>query len=697
MPPLLAAALVSAGVEATVASVASGIVFTGLSLALSLLFAPQVPKPEDGRSPFKQPVPTRCRIIGKRRTGGAYMLYHSHHGSTFFGIQAICEGEVNEFSRYYLHDDVVSLTGNTVDGIASSGPNRYGHGKIHIYTRKGLPRETAYSEAVSVLNPIWTNDHRGDGIASALLIAADAGKDDQAQRFPFGIPQLSVEVDATRVFDPRDGDQDWLYPDTWSFAGNDNPILQAMWFVTAPIKDGGMGLDFAECFSTVLGSVSVAADNCDELVALKGGGTEKRYRGGVLYRFSDDPGDVLAAILAPCDGFIAERGDGAFELKAGKWDHDDFSVVITDHHIISLKVTEFRPDEDEVTGVIVKYDSVAHEHTTIDAPVWPRDAYQGGEDHRVRSVEIVNCPSGTQAQRLSKRVAAYEMAPVSGTALLKLNGILLVERRGATIRCSDHPALADATVRLTRVEPNLVSGTVEIDFTVFDPDSCDSWDPAAEEGPLQPAVSVPVDDAHSIPVSLVAVASQISSVVYVDLQFDPGDDPAHDDLVRWRIADIGGGVAGGWTTLSFPESVVEHISAHVYVVTLNGLPAGDLEIEVKGSSSPAFSVAASVDTTVPAPGRPTAFTAVLSGADVDLDWTSPNSANFDHARIYRATSGAGFGLASDISGAIAGSPASPMTYLDLAPASGTYDYWVTAENTSNVASLPRGPQTVTVP
>jgi hypothetical protein len=701
MPLLLAPALVSLGVSASVAGPISSILFAGLSFALSLLFAPKVPKPENvGRIPFKQSVPPRARILNRRRTAGAFMLYHSLPQGTFFGVSALCDGEVKEFTRYYLHDDVVALQG---DGhtVGSPGAGRYGDDKISIYTRKGLVPETAYADAVAGLSPLWTDDHRGDGIASALLVAADAGLDDQAKRFPFGLPVLSLELDATRVLDPRDVDQDWTDPGTWSFTGNDNPILQTMWFLTAPIKDGGMGLDFGECFSTVLTDVSAQADICDEAVALKAGGTEKRYRSQVLYHYSDDPGDVLASILGTCDGFLAERGDGAFELKAGKWDDADFAVVIKDKHIISNSVRRFRPDEDEVTGVIVKYNSIPHEHTTVDAPVWPRDAYQGGEDRRVRTIEIVNCPSGTQAQRLSKRVAIYEMAPISGTMVLKMFGVLLLDRRGATIQCTDDPALADAKVRLTRVEPNIMAGTVTIDYTVFDPTVCDAWNAATEEGPLQPVVTVPFDEAFSTPSSLNAVPSQISGTVYVEISFDPGvkAGPNTNYRYQWRLADIGGGVPGGWTSGSFSADAVERPSPSLWVVTINGMPAGYLEFQLQAyqHDHSAWSASAFADTRIPAPGRPTSFTAALAGADVDLDWTSPNSANFDHARVYRALSGAGFGLASDISGPLAGSPATPMTYLDVAPASGTYDYWVTAENTANVASLPRGPATVTVP
>lgn len=700
MPPVIAAGLVAVGVGASTAAIAGSVLFYGGLLTLSLLFAPKVPKPEDGRVPFKQSVPPRIRIIGLRRTAGARMLDYATSNGVYYIVQAMCEGEVNEFSRFFFHDDIITIDGSGI--VNGLGDDRYGSEQITLYTRNGVNPETAYAPIVSAISPIWTSDHRGDGIASIAMLARDATIEKHPKIFPFGLPVVSAEVDATKVFDPRVSGQDWADPDTWAFAGNDNPILQTMWFLTAPLEQQGMGLDFEECFSDVLVEVGAQATICDEAVALKAGGTEKRYRSGAYYLSTDDPGDVLSAILGTCDGFLCERGDGAWELKAGKWDADDFAIVFEDKHILSLHVRRFRPDEDEVTGVIVKYNSIAHKHTTVDAPVWPRDAYQGGEDKRIRSIEVTYCPSGTQAQRLSKRVATYEMATVTGTMVTKMYGVLVLDRRGATIQCSDDPALADAKVKLMRVEPNLLDGTVEIDFIVFDPDACDAWNAATEEGILASVdVDNPLPDAISTPTAVTAVASQIAGAVYVEISFDPGD-VSDDDTgyrVRWRIADIGGGVPGGWSQVTFGSEQVDRQSDDLAIVVMNGLPAADLEFQVQAfdRDSSDWSVTATADTTAPAPGRPTGFTAVLAGANVDVDWISPDSLNFDHARVYRALTGTAFGLATDISGEIIDAPETAQTYLDVAPASGTYDYWVTAENLSDVASLPRGPVTVVVP
>src|SRR4029077_14881874 len=129
--------------------------------------------------------------------------------------------------------------------------------------------------------------------------------------------------------------QDHDDPTTWDFVGNENPILQVVWLLTQPIAQLGMGLDYDEIFAPVIEQIKDQAGICDELVSRKEGGPENRYTSGVQYKSDDDPNEVLNAILGTCDGFCCENGDGTFTLKAGKWDDEDFEVLIRDKHIIS--------------------------------------------------------------------------------------------------------------------------------------------------------------------------------------------------------------------------------------------------------------------------------------------------------------------------------------------------------------------------
>lgn len=703
MPPLIAGALVSIGVSGSVAGIIGNVIFSGAMVGLSLLFAPDVPKPEGTKNPLKQSIPPRIGILGTARSAGAYMLFSTNGGAGIsVDVIAICDGESSEIIAYYLHDDPVELTGNTVDGLSDG---RYVH-NVTIYHRLGLPTETHYPEVITALGgsgAIWTSDHRGDGITSCALICPDADSEHQAKRYPFGLPVLSVVVNSRRVFDPRDGDQIGTDPDTWSFAGNDNPILQAMTFAITPVANGGLGLDYAECFAPVIDEIAEQADICDEDVALKLGGTHKRYTGGGVWRYSDNPGDVLAAMLGAADGFMVERGDGAFTVRAGKFQEDDCDITFTDKHIVSLRVRRYRADEDDTTGVVVKYNSPPHHYTTVDAPVWPRDAFDDAAgSRRIRTTEVVWCQHGVQAQRLSKRIAIYEMAEVTGTMVVTMIGITVLDRRFARIQCTDDPALEDAVIHIKSVRYDLTAGLHEIEFAVIDPVELDAWDKDIDEGELQPVVNEPLEEGPTAPGGITAVAEELAGSVRVVLVFE---DPTPDDGkqgygVHYRVADIGGGTPGGWSERLFYGIDNTERAGGDIKLTINAVPLGVLEFEVasvRHDNYSAWSAPAEVDTGNPAPGRPNGISATLSGADVVVEWTAPDSTLMYAARVYRATTGAGFGAASDISGAILGTLLDAMSYIDVAPSSATYDYWVVAEDSGGIASTADGPDTVTVP
>lgn len=700
MPPLIAAGLVSVGVGSTAASIGGELIFTGALVGLSLLLAPNTPKPEDVKIPLKQTIPSREGVIGTIRKSGPYALFHNdHNGGTSIDIVLLCDcppyGEINSFDRYYLHEDVVEV--NAFGIVHRLDDKRYNDDRVRLYTRTGLRPETSYIAENGDAADVWTVDHRLDGIGSINKRASAPGSDEQAEVFPLGDPIPSAVINCRKVFDPRDVTQDWDDRSTWKATGNDNPVLAQVYFMSEALVYGGAGLDFEECFLPVVDEIAAAADVCDELVSLKGGGTQKRYRSSGTWKYLTPPVETMAAISAAGDTFMAERGDGAFSVRAGKWLTGDFDIIIDDRHIIDLRVDRYREDENEVTGVIVQYNSPEHEYTTVDAPVWPRDAYQGGDDRRVRTTQVIWCIDGRQAQRLSKRIALYEMAPIRVSLVTTLWAIQLLDRRGFTLQTSDDPDLADVQCKIDRVTLQFETATVAIEATVIDPDAVDAWDAEAEEGPLQPLVNVPLGNEPAAPTDVHAVAELVGGNTRVVLYFERTKDDA-DYSVRYRQTDIGG-EPGGWEPEIWFNSDTAFDAGGMVYLTINNFAQDEFEFEVRGhrqGASP-WSIAVILDTAASSPGRPVSFVAALSGADVDMTWTAPNSSNFASAVVYRALHGTDFALATDISGDIAGTPSAPMTYTDTAPASGEYDYYVVSKTAGGVTSSPAGPATVTVP
>jgi hypothetical protein len=198
------------------ASIASAIAVTALSIGIQMLLAPKPPKAEDGKAPISQSIPYRIYAVGRTRLSGARMLWEAV-GADLFSVQALTGHRIKSINRYWLHDDEVTLAGDRVNGLSSG---RYSKGAAHvdIYTRLGLPTETAYSAVVAKLasQDIWTSAHRGDGQSSIAMIAHNASAKDQQSAFPYGPPSPSVEGDWAYVWDYRDPAQSPTNPNTWT-------------------------------------------------------------------------------------------------------------------------------------------------------------------------------------------------------------------------------------------------------------------------------------------------------------------------------------------------------------------------------------------------------------------------------------------------------------------------------------------------
>src|SRR5690606_36616639 len=86
--------------------------------------------------------------------------------------------------------------------------------RVKFYT--GTSNQTADPHLVANC-PSWTSDHRLRGIAYAA-VSARWDSDLFAQE-----PNVEIEFDGAKVYDPRDNSQDLSDPSTWKFS--DNAIL----------------------------------------------------------------------------------------------------------------------------------------------------------------------------------------------------------------------------------------------------------------------------------------------------------------------------------------------------------------------------------------------------------------------------------------------------------------------------------------
>ncbi|MCC7623182.1 hypothetical protein, partial [Klebsiella variicola] len=110
-----------------------------------------------------------------------------------------------------------------------------------------------------------------------------------------------------------------------------NSVLCLLWHEC--FNPFGTKRDYTRAILPVIDMWMEEADVCDEDVAKASGGTEKRYECNGFDSAERDPKAGTNAILATMDGWMADRGDGALLIVAGKV-REKYIVEITDADIL---------------------------------------------------------------------------------------------------------------------------------------------------------------------------------------------------------------------------------------------------------------------------------------------------------------------------------------------------------------------------
>lgn len=568
-----------------------GIALLSLSATTLLAATIKLPAPPAVQVPLKQSFAPRQSAFGEVRVGGIYALFEavptSSDASTSYDVLAALDGRSNAFTRYYLHDDRVMLSGA---GVLSPDGKKYAYGagggadaRVFFYTRLGLDTETAISQVVSGVSSIWTSAHRGDGVTSYALICKQSKDKYQQEDFPNGLPLPNVAIQSQLIFDPRDTGQ--TQGTKSSYVYSDNPALALVAYLTD--ANGGMGFDYSRRLAPTEMFITDAADDCDTLVDLDGGGTEKRYRCAGVYKHDTAPAEVLGAILSSFDGYLGQRGDGALIIRSGRYEAP--TVTFRDKHVVALSVQHFLPDEQVVNEVIPNFTDPDSEFNVVDAGAW-RDEADIAARGVVRSqqLDLTWCPSQAQARRLAKRYVArstQELRGVLTTNLYGLNG--LGERYiRLVLENADDPALANVVIEVTKISIDLANLAVTFEWIAAET-AIDAWDETTEEEPITDPGDRPTFDPLDAPTITSATpiydnVTADSAGARISLNVDA---PIANDVIwlyRWRKS--------GDTLWTEGLSSDIDDGAAITLITSLITATGDIEIQVAyrttGSTSP---------------------------------------------------------------------------------------------------------------
>ncbi|WLB43011.1 phage tail protein [Bradyrhizobium ottawaense] len=482
-----ASAIVIADVAISVSTVATVVGATAITVAaIGLQYAlsnPNVPKPENGAQPLKQALPARQRGYWINRLGGYYMLFLAAGGDSQ-DVLAFHSGRIEEALQLYLHDTPVSVSGGLGHGQYATviSPTGIYYQNVSLQIFYGTDTQNSSDVAVNVSNTsgVWTSAYAGKGIACICLNCGHASDPEQFTKiYPQGLPLPSIVAKCAPVWDPRDVTQ--TEGDRASWKASPNPVLQLLDYLTEP--DGGMG----EERSIILPPAALAqwmaeADLCDADV-----GGRARYESAGFYQFDNSPENVITKILATCDGWLAEAGDGSLVLTVGVY-REPSDPPLTEEHIVGFTVRKGQPDEETINQLDVTFTNPDAGYVTdqVDS-IRDEDAISLTGGVRAKPLDLSWVQNAGQAAALGRRGMLRLNPKASGTFVTTLYGMRYLGKRWIKVQ---FPNLNGGDVSVVeiqdRAQVDLLGGRVTFSWNLIDPIALAALDGATS--PTSPAL-----------------------------------------------------------------------------------------------------------------------------------------------------------------------------------------------------------------
>ncbi|MFI5409145.1 phage tail protein [Kaistia sp. UC242_56] len=411
------------GLTGTLATVvAAGInlaVGLGLSYLSQTLFGKKPQQGVGGMSGKLQSggaVP-RSFILGRAMTGGK-LVYAGTWGEIdntpnayLSMVIALSDLPVQGLAEIWVGGEKVTWDPNaTPGGIGIAIPEYRNDNKNHLMVRFYDGRQTAADSLMvekfaGSAHP-YLNTRVGKGVAYVVMTARLNDK------LWSGLPQYKFVVDGIPLYDWRadssaggDGAQRWTDPATWT-GSSDNPIVHAYNIVRGLRFDGKwfFGAQTVSAAQLPLSVWTAAANECDQLVAAIGSGTEKQFRAAGEITLDAFPSDVLSELMKACNGRLAEVG-GVYKPHVGAAGSAVFAFTDADILTSDKQSLEPFPSLDQaVNAVTAKYIEPGEGWVQKDAPPLyslTLEADDGGRRQAV-DVDYALVFSGTQVQRLMK-------------------------------------------------------------------------------------------------------------------------------------------------------------------------------------------------------------------------------------------------------------------------------------------------------
>jgi hypothetical protein len=225
-------------------------------------------------------------------------------------------------------------------------------------------------------------------------------------------------------------------------------------------SDGGLGEDLDEILPAAnLAQWMVEADLC-----------VGRYNSAGWFTFETSPEEVFNKILATCDGWLAEDGEGNLVLTVGVY-REPTEPPLTEKHILGFGVNYGIADEEIINQLDVSFTDPDLKYASRQTdPVRDEDSISLIGIVRAKPLDLSWVQDEDQARLLGERALLRLNPPKSGMLITTLYGMRYLGKRWVKIQYPFVSGLEDCVVEIQdRAEVDLLGGRVTFRWNLVDP------------------------------------------------------------------------------------------------------------------------------------------------------------------------------------------------------------------------------------
>lgn len=470
-------------------AIAMAVISTVINLAISMITAPKKPKgPQRQGSVLELSFGENPReiFVGVGATGGQAILAYNHDDvpdDNAFEVWVLkfSDGRMLNLEGFIIGENYYGWDADGGQASFNVGGTDY----LEVYFRDGSAGQTPPAALVASSEGQYLSTDTMTGCAHVIVRYKGS-----ETVWSGGRPRFRWYVQGDYCFDPRDdvlfaGAQDRDDPTTWGPSAN--PIIIALNYRHGFYNNGelvcGRGIPWDQAIGD-RDELIASANICDEAVTLKAGGTQVRYKCGLLIGADEGYGDVLNKLAAACGGeVVVRRGRMEIIPGAARTPHAGF----TDLDLVVGEPIEFSPflsDSERVNTVIPRYPEGENFWDISSAPMRRVLADLEIDGNGVAKpyeleLDLEAVPDGVQAQRIGeirRRQARLERA-----ALVTLPPRFINLEVGDWIPWTSARYLDGATVMFRVMREELrVDRTQRVTLREISEEAYE-WDPAIDE------------------------------------------------------------------------------------------------------------------------------------------------------------------------------------------------------------------------